>query len=448
MAVQINYNGSVIADLSAGQTATLNCKDKVMRSNVVVTAPESMGGGSSGGGGGGGGDASLNIAYGDTAPTDTSKLWAKTSPPNKVYIGYEPPLQEVATIATSDVEITELSTTLTQPRIYMKAVAVGEKIYLFGGQSTNNSESILSSIECFDSKTEMCTTLPTTQETGIKEQEGVAVGEKIYLFGGSYHTFNSHSDGIVCFDTITRSISTVCALSDGARRGIAVAEVGGKIYLLGGGANKPTFNTIACYDPSENTYTKLSATLPEVIRSANAIAIGTKIYLFGGNLSSGNTSNIYCYDTVAGEVTTLGINLPFTSSSMKAVMIEDYIFIVAEGKMCSCDWESFEFSEPIGIPSRFYFDVATVKNKIYRFGGMSSNTVYDTIQCIDSGLNVVLENGNIAIIQSEKGSVFPIIATDTIHVQIGIKKVYKGNADNIGEKINVAIYKDGTWTNI
>jgi hypothetical protein len=48
MAVQINYNGSVIADLSAGQTATLNCKDKVMRSNVVVTAPESMG---SGGGG-------------------------------------------------------------------------------------------------------------------------------------------------------------------------------------------------------------------------------------------------------------------------------------------------------------------------------------------------------------------------------------------------------------
>ncbi len=43
--VTIEYNGSVIASLKAGQTATLPCKDKPMLTDVVVTVPEGMGAG-------------------------------------------------------------------------------------------------------------------------------------------------------------------------------------------------------------------------------------------------------------------------------------------------------------------------------------------------------------------------------------------------------------------
>lgn len=52
--VTIEYNGSVIASLKAGQTATLTCKDKPMHTDVVVSVPNEMGGG-------GGADSPLPI---------------------------------------------------------------------------------------------------------------------------------------------------------------------------------------------------------------------------------------------------------------------------------------------------------------------------------------------------------------------------------------------------
>lgn len=43
-AVTIEYNGSTIASLKAGQSASLPCKDKPMLTDLVVTVPEGMGG--------------------------------------------------------------------------------------------------------------------------------------------------------------------------------------------------------------------------------------------------------------------------------------------------------------------------------------------------------------------------------------------------------------------
>jgi hypothetical protein len=43
-AVTIEYNGSVIASLKAGQTATLPCKDTLMHTDLVVSVPDGMGG--------------------------------------------------------------------------------------------------------------------------------------------------------------------------------------------------------------------------------------------------------------------------------------------------------------------------------------------------------------------------------------------------------------------
>ena len=43
--VTIEYNGSVIAALKAGQSATLPCKDTLMHTDVVVSVPDGMGAG-------------------------------------------------------------------------------------------------------------------------------------------------------------------------------------------------------------------------------------------------------------------------------------------------------------------------------------------------------------------------------------------------------------------
>ena len=52
MPVEIKYNGSTIANLEGGQTATLPCNGKKMKSDLTVIAPE---------GGGGGGGGGINI---------------------------------------------------------------------------------------------------------------------------------------------------------------------------------------------------------------------------------------------------------------------------------------------------------------------------------------------------------------------------------------------------
>lgn len=45
MPVEIKYNGSTIANLEGGQTATLPCNGKKMKSDLTVIAPEGGGGG-------------------------------------------------------------------------------------------------------------------------------------------------------------------------------------------------------------------------------------------------------------------------------------------------------------------------------------------------------------------------------------------------------------------
>lgn len=43
--VTVNYNGTAIASLETGEIATLQCTNKLMRSNIVITVPHDIGGG-------------------------------------------------------------------------------------------------------------------------------------------------------------------------------------------------------------------------------------------------------------------------------------------------------------------------------------------------------------------------------------------------------------------
>ena len=112
--------------------------------------------------------ASLNIAYGNTAPSDTSKLWIKGSEAEEV------------TITTQQLFST-LSTTLSVGTYGIGTAAVGTKIYLFGG---NDSNGRINTINVFDTTNNTISTLSTTLPTNTEGIGTAAVGTKIYLFGG------------------------------------------------------------------------------------------------------------------------------------------------------------------------------------------------------------------------------------------------------------------------
>ena len=178
--------------------------------------------------------ASLNIAYGNTAPTDTSKLWIKGNEPEKVTITIQ---QLLSTLST-------LSTTLSKGTHDIGTAAVGTKIYLFGGNTSNGR---LNTIQVFDTTNNTISTLSTTLPTAAFVIGAVAVDTKIYLFGGN--------------------------------------------------CSSGTKSTIQVFDTTNNTISTLSTTLPTNAKSIGAAAVGIKIYLFGGYVEYGvdylNTINVF-----------------------------------------------------------------------------------------------------------------------------------------------------------
>ena len=228
---------------------------------------------------GGGGEVEFNIAYGETEPTDTSKLWVKTSEPGAVQV------------TTRSVSVNEhfesVAETLPTAAFDIVSAAVGTKVYLFGGYGSSN----LNTINVFDTENKTITTLDTTLPTAMYNIASAVVGTKVYLFGGQggdyYNTIN-------VFDTVNNTITTLSTKLPKAAYRIASAVVGMKVYLFGGGNSGGKLATINVFDTDSNTITTLGTTLPIAMYNIASAVVGTTVYLFGGYGSSAlNTINAF-----------------------------------------------------------------------------------------------------------------------------------------------------------
>ena len=220
---------------------------------------------------GAGSRSNLNIHYGDTAPTDTSKLWIKSTEPESIEFIQDPEQTQ---------ELNILDTTLQTTVSSISAAAVGTKIYLFGGHSPMGNI-----IQEFDTETKTITTLSATLPIVTTLIGAAAVGTKIYLFGGyslkSFGASPTYLNTIQEFDTETKTITTLSITLPTGTYGISAVAIGTKIYLFGGRCST-WLNTIQEFDSETKTITTLSATLPTAAAYIGTAAIGTKIYLFGG----------------------------------------------------------------------------------------------------------------------------------------------------------------------
>jgi hypothetical protein len=345
-----------------------------------------------------GGGAELNIAYGDTPPEDTSKLWVKANNVEEMRI-IPPALlgaNEAATVAT-DFTIATLGAVLPKGVTAPAAVAVGKKIYVFGGLYGSTASSSLNTINVFDTETKTITTLSTVLPTGTCSMGAAAVGKKIYLFGGKQ---NPNLNTINVFDTETETITTLSAVLPTATYGIGTAAVGTEIYLFGGYHNAQFYNTINVFDTETKTITTLSTVLPKDTGKIGTAAVGAKIYLFGGTSYSQKINTINVFDTETETITTLSQVLPMKNSEM---------------------------------------GTAAVGTEIYLFGGDRSTTIN-----MFSLPSFYLAEKHLLIVASLTDNIFNLLP----NVVLGVQEVYRGNVDNEGEKVEAALYKDGEWANI
>lgn len=384
--------------------------------------PESLGG------------TPLNIVYSDTAPSDTSKLWVKSSVPSEITFGKD--------IESSLSNFVWLTNMLNSKHSLCVGV-VGTKIYYFGGGSGSADKSIY----VFDTETNTKSTTSATLPIAVVEAQAVAVGTKIYMFGGQ-NSSGTKLNTIYTINTETNTVTASSATLPSARKEMAISAVGTKIYLFGGYASSE-LNTICVFDTTTNNISTLSTTLPTASRNLIAGAIDKIIYIFDKS-----NKTIYTFDTETNSISTLSTTLPTPLTSTAIAVMGDKIYFVGGSDGVGYVTNVYMFdsttntvsitSSTVPLSKISNTSLGVVGSKIFSFGGYSSGSIS---RIFKSELKSSLSTNNIFVKESLTQNLFDLMSSPT-RVEIGIDKVYKGNASNNAELCDAYLHDGTNWVNV
>ena len=436
-AVNLSYGGRIIASVDGGQSATLHCKGKSMSSDLLLLVPRKR---SASGGGG----AEMNVAFGDTAPDDTGKLWIKTAEPESVGVK-----MNFDFVGNEQLQAATLS---LPSNVYQScAAAVGKKIYVFGGSNSYSDK-----IYVYDTETNGIEQSSATLPSAVNGAACAAVGKRIYIFGGRTTSGSSgKSRAIHVFDTETSTFETLSVQLPEDRFNAPAAAVGNKIYIFGGSYynnGEKASRTVYLFNAESNAITSLAAKLPTNAYSVGAVAVGSKIYVFGGYDGSTRLNSISIFDTEMQTLTALeDVKLPIPSYMFAGAAVGSVIYL---------------FGGLGGSGNNL--------NTIVRFNAETHGieTLDVTIPKVNWGTPAVAVGSKIYFFDGTGTAADPALHTFTVHIdlpenhmlieasgagntvrlfpgmEIGVKNVYLGNADGKGEKVPAALYRDGAWTEI
>ena len=403
-------------------------------------------------GSGGGGGVELNIAYGDTPPEDTTKLWVKTSEPNNVLV-----CNEVDKTEISGESIVELDVRMPTALNGAGIASVGSKIYIFGG--TDRDSNGINAVLCYDIETETFENHPGVLGTAITHVMATAIGTKIYLVGGGSKKTTA-SKTIRCFDTETMTITTCATELPVALYGALCGAIGQDLYIFYGKTSSSFPKVVYKYDTVLDSITTVAET-PHCEYFAQCTVIGNTFYFYGG---SGYPSQVVWFDTASLAYGLSPIISGSLGSACGGSFGNQYIYIIGgrtyARKMVRFDTVTKEFdTHTDGVPEGLRNASAiTVGDKLFIFGGWETESngsgTYDIVSTdkvrffIRTAFAPLIEKDSLYVKPQTKNNTFPIVKTDSIRLEIGVDTVYKGNTDGIGEEVEAALYKDGEWTTI
>jgi len=121
---------------------------------------------------------------------------------------------------------------MLSPRSDFRAIQVGGKIYLIGGDDAN--QQALSSIEVFDTLTQICSIGPITLPIALSDFGAAMIGQKLYIIGGlTSNGEPANSTYMMDFSLIPNTWSNKAALSS-SRFYMSASALDGNIYIAGG----------------------------------------------------------------------------------------------------------------------------------------------------------------------------------------------------------------------
>ena len=394
----------------------------------------------------GGGGSTLNIAYGEEPPEDTSKLWIKANEPENVIFS--------RSVEGSN-EISKIGN-IPENAYYIGCASVGEKVYLIGGYDGSN---YVDYIKFYD--TQMGTVTETKTSTvgnGLYGAVCGAVGTTVHFFSGYYDSYGKgkYSRYSYAYDTLTDTKTGYEDTIIGYRLNMGYCTIGKNIYCFGGTYSSTTYQNVRVYDTEAGTISVLGATLPFSWGKMGCVAVDENIYLLGGyNYTNDDYTNlIYKFNISTQSLEKVAVSVPVACGNMGCAAVGSKIYIFggenADGVLNTIlefDTETetiktLENTMPFGCAR---MGCVAVNDDIYLFGGYDGTTAVNTIQKFT--LTQQLNQGDVLVKTSVK-NLFNIINTDNSQVEIGVESVYIGNENNEAYKLEAYLHNGIGWQQI
>jgi len=397
----------------------------------------------------GGGGTKLNIDYGQTPPTDTSKLW--------VPLSGKPDNVECSPVISFGSEVFSTEQGSFSGNLAAEAQQnniVGTKIYQFCGVFGGLNKQ--SKVFWYDFSTKQTGQIAISNVSAKSESTSVSVGTKIYSFGGLTAT-NSTYNYIDVFDTSTEAAPEVIKLSGTvvgtARIAMFSTYKDGKIYFGGGNAGSATSSAaIYSLDISTNAVEKAFSTFKAFASHSSAIFVGDDLYIVGCNSSSVNSNSkvfkvnlqsqsqeeflqlpgnyyapvVACFDN--RYIYVLG-GTPTTSVTAPSLKIDT---VTKTYEQLSDNFNTYAFGVAYGISG----------NKIYILGGSPSYQLSPITNAIRSFTAQSDLQSNHLLLQEDYGfdGLWSALKSKDTDLKVKVINAYLGDSNNIAQLTNAYLY--------
>lgn len=379
-----------------------------------------------------GGGGELNIAYGDVAPEDTSKLWVKTTEPDSVEISPDFGYGEA-------VQTTGVASGFPTSKITCED---GDYLYVAVG----------STVKKYNKKTlEFISNVATLSNT----VDNVAIFEGVLYCTVKHYERDGNRDwtNVDLYSVDLNTKESMILLQQVNHYGGSLIIYNNKVYLISGGYeysynsggwrySYSITNAIAVYNISLKTTETISYSYGCWYNKC--CLIGNNVFVFGGlnRDSSSPNSNIIKVNLDTKTVTKCNAVLPIATYNMGVSNLGNYIYLSGGNKTSQIVYRYDTINDTIEQVNvtleHARAACATFFNgtELYLLG---SNAIVDKLQ-----INVPLSSTKLKIISDWLNNQFAVI-NGSSKVMIGVNKAFKGDENNKAKEVTAYVHDGVNW---
>lgn len=429
----------------------------------------------------------LNIDYGSTPPSDTSKLWCSGITPINIQIT---PNVDLSNNTIKQFKYTLNSTGFSNTPTSYQIISIADNddgvfCYVYYQYSKNNTTYSGVNICKLNTDTGELTFYVAISDNGsslttygIPYSWGVSlvgVGHKLYSFGGingySQASFRSYIkiDGTNTDSPTLTKVDNSTFLSSSALMGCC--RNGTDIYLVGGYEGSDynyTNGNINKFDTTTDTFTRIKYDTSTYRYCGQAICIKDNryLYMFGGTTGyrqdyNYSVNSVRMYDLTSNSISVVA-TIPESVAFGKVYVMGDYIYYfksmtnfydMGGAGINTCDY-CYKFNttnntfEKLTLTIPYicdYENSMNVRNGVMLLHGVRSTGFYSSFT-----INPPLEYNHLLIKSNSSTNMWKAINNSDTQLELGIDAVYIGDENGLAQPQEAKLYNDSseTWVTI